>query len=337
MTRDIHSPANVVPEHYEYVETVYLGPEKVDKFGFSVTPEGATYHDVEGLLKSSKYFGNFHAKGTCDHCGARFVYGAVYDHIPSGDTIVVGNVCADTVFGSSSRRELDLKRAKDHVALARQKTRLGMAVASFLALHEGLESALSVNHAIARDLRGSLTCYGNLSPKQVELAFNVAKQVAEREAEVPVVYADVVEGTRVLTGRVLSTKFVENAYGGAIKMLLLTEQNEKVWGTAPTALLEQRVVRGDLVRFTASVERSKDDAKFGFFSRPRKAEMVETAEAGTVARLADEADYADLREALLPLCVSRDGREALREALQKREKAFADYATEKLFWTLAGY
>ena len=61
-----------------------------------------------------------------------------------------------------------------------------------------------------------------------------------------------------------------------------------VWGSIPQALYgknvilpdrsqgyENRAEVGDTVTLTANVEKSSDDESFGFFSRPRKASVVE--------------------------------------------------------------
>ena len=93
---------------------------------------------------------------------------------------------------------------------------------------------------------------------------------AQRDAEVAGV---VVEGRYVIEGTVLSTKWVENAYGESLKMLVRVEQSDgvvRLWGSVPAAIDPEI---GDVVRFTAAVETGRD-ADFGFFKRPTKAEVV---------------------------------------------------------------
>lgn len=338
MTRDIHSPANIRPEDYEYVEMVYLGPVPTDPvaaYNDRLGADGLTYHEASLEVAASPYEGNFKRKGTCDHCGARFFYGAIYAHLKSEDMLVVGNICADEVFGSSSKRELDLKRAKDVVRLARERTTLGRAIASFFALHEGLETALTVKHEVSHSLRGSLIRYGSLTDKQVELAFTIAQRVSDQEREVVHVHADVVPGLRDIQGRVLTKKFVDNAYGGALKMLVLTETDEKVWGTIPAALLDAKVQKGDIVKFKATIEVSENDPKFGFFSRPRKASIVQTVEAGEIERLLEDSTLEPLRVPLLALRVGREAQESLVVLLRAEGASWGQH--EERLWKLAGY
>jgi len=76
-----------------------------------------------------------------------------------------------------------------------------------------------------------------------------------------------------VTGTVLSTKWVDNKYGCTLKMLVEDRRGFKVFGSVPSALDN---VRGRSVSFTAALEPSKDDEKFGFFKRPTKATFIDT-------------------------------------------------------------
>lgn len=52
-----------------------------------------TYADIKDKIsKDSRYA----IKGTCDHCGAAFNYGAVYKHCETDEWAVVGHICATT-------------------------------------------------------------------------------------------------------------------------------------------------------------------------------------------------------------------------------------------------
>lgn len=81
-------------------------------------------------------------------------------------------------------------------------------------------------------------------------------------------------------GEVLSVKWKESPWGGALKMLVREARGFKLWGTVPAAISE--VKPGATISFVASSEPSKDDAGFGFFKRPRKAVVL----SGTPALLA---------------------------------------------------
>lgn len=140
------------------------------------------------------------------------------------------------------------------------------------------------------DMAQKLRRYGSLSVRQLNFFRKLIDQVKDGEdresrrksseeryqATNP---QDVAKGRYEMTGRVLSVKMVESPqWGPTEKMLVLTDNGFKVWGTTPRINDEDgrfiSLSRGDRVRFTARVEPS-DDAKFGFFSRPSKASKYE--------------------------------------------------------------
>lgn len=74
-----------------------------------------------------------------------------------------------------------------------------------------------------------------------------------------------------IEGEVLSLKWQRGNYGDTYKMLVKDARGFKVWGTVPSSI-DPEV--GQEVSFTATVEPSKDDAKFGFYKRPTQAVVV---------------------------------------------------------------
>jgi len=93
-----------------------------------------------------------------------------------------------------------------------------------------------------------------------------AKWAAEAEIAAPVP-----TGRVAVKGKVLMTKTVDGyAYNTLVhKMLVKDDSGFKVFGTVPNAI--SCVSKGDVVEFTATLEPSKDDPKFGFYKRPSKA------------------------------------------------------------------
>ena len=102
-----------------------------------------------------------------------------------------------------------------------------------------------------------------------------------------------VEGRRVITGKVISTKAVEGDYGTSYKMLVEEADGQRVYGSIASGLWDEveflgayrklawnetdgvmRKLVGMEVTFTATVEVSRDDKSFGFFKRPAKASIV---------------------------------------------------------------
>jgi len=107
------------------------------------------------------------------------------------------------------------------------------------------------------DLRSKLHEYGSLSEKQIT-AIRASLDRAAKSADCP-------SGRVMVQGEVVSTKCVESAYGMTVKMLVKAEEGFKVWCTVPSGL---SAAKGETVKFTATLEPSADDPKFGFGKRP---------------------------------------------------------------------
>ena len=128
--------------------------------------------------------------------------------------------------------------------------------------------------AVIRDIVWRLESRGTLSGPQVNclrsLVDRIAQRASEREGAL-----DCPTGRMTITGTVVSTKLVDSQYGPTLKMLIRHPDGWKVWGTVPRAIEEP--AKGDTVTLTATVERSRDDAKFGFYSRPTGATLTPQA------------------------------------------------------------
>lgn len=124
---------------------------------------------------------------------------------------------------------------------------------------------------------GSLTDKGNATLQRIydeRMATNAtreAQRAAERASATPWV-----AGRQTITGVILSTKSVENAFGGSFKMLVKREDGSKIFVAVPVSIEGQGggQLRGLWVTFDAKVEPSKDDPTFAFGSRPTKARAV---------------------------------------------------------------
>lgn len=81
----------------------------------------------------------------------------------------------------------------------------------------------------------------------------------------------------VVTGNVLSIKQEESYFGYTPsitwKMLVMSDENFKVWSTIPAAILGDVEV-GTKISFTATLTRSDKDSSFAFAKRPSKARIV---------------------------------------------------------------
>lgn len=117
--------------------------------------------------------GRFHHKGTCDHCGARFQYGAVFQDSVTGDYAVVGNTCARNDLNLSSSERLH-KHAVTLVTRAKSKARGDYRVA---ALAPNRRRVLGYDHRIVKEMYIRFRSDGYLTLKQWALAKKIANHV----------------------------------------------------------------------------------------------------------------------------------------------------------------
>jgi hypothetical protein len=138
-------------------------------------------------------------------------------------------------------------------------------------------------------LAASFERYGSLTERQEAALRRSLTQYAERQAQREVVpTSPIPEGRVTVTGTVLSVKWVENQFGGALKMLVQADAGWKVYGTVPASIAHIDALKGLRVTFTAKVE-PKEPA-FGFFSRPTNGAVL--GDANVVAPVAPVAPAA---------------------------------------------
>jgi hypothetical protein len=211
--------------------------------------------------------------GQCSTCGAHFLYGDVWVHVPTGEHIHLGHQCADkySLLVDRSAYQLALGRRQAAAAAQLQRVANWEARTAFLAAHPGLAEDLQQQHPILRDLSAKLTQYRSLSDKQVAFAAKLAAEVrnpapAEQHVAAPT-------GTVTVRGTVVSVKVHEGAYGTTLKMTVKVQTpagSWLAWGTVPTSL---DVTKGATVQFVATLQ-AGNDPHFVFFKRPRQAVVV---------------------------------------------------------------
>lgn len=312
MTRrtDLAAPTVIDPAAFVFAAGVYFGSNPGEDFD-ALLGEWMAEKNVDG--KAGWYSkkpvvlaafpplndaGNFVRKGTCDHCGAHFDWGSVYQHT-SGGHIVVGNVCADKTMDVPSRLELDVRRMKSRIAAQRETAR-NAAKAHAEAVAGGFTWLYTSTHenATLNDIARKCLAWGGITERQLALVRRIhdgtpaewevkkAAREAQRAADDAAALPVPVTSERVqVTGEVLTVKEQEayNPFGGVqwgpiptvLKMLVKTDAGYKLWGSLPRDLGNvDGGLKGKRIAFNAKIERSKDDAKFGFFSRPTKARVV---------------------------------------------------------------
>lgn len=274
---DVHRPSFLDPA--EYTEVGYFDLHHEDGGG-SID---------EGYSDKDSFLGNFAARGRCDHCGAGPLrYIVIFHHAPTDKIVTVGTRCAG-VLGLPSRSERERRAA---VETARRNLALATFRADarndavYLWLVEQVEE--NGNHGYGgfyHDLLSKCRRYGNLTENQVAAVERArdrdAEFAARRAAEAATIEGPLTEGRREIAGEIVSTKWQDSDFGGAMKMLVREDDGNKVWGTIPAALEAYDADTGSYswpdkgarIVFTATVTRSDDDEHFGFFKRPTNARV----------------------------------------------------------------
>lgn len=287
---DVHSPTNLVTEDYEFILVGDNSP--VPGVPSWIMQYGDFGLETSRRIASSDKLGR--SVWQCHHCGSRLRYFAVLAHV-SGDYIVVGETCLENRF---ERATVDFQKTRKQAELDRGKQRIKGLIADFVSANPDLDfmqfgghknvdqynetcPAGSLNNDFIADVSRKFAAYGELSERQVDAVRRALVRDDERAARTaaePVeIKVPVVVGKVQITGKVLSTKWVENDFGGSLKMLVRDDRGFKVWGTVPAALIPNSDVNpvGQEVIFSATVEASRDDDSFGFFKRPTKASYIQ--------------------------------------------------------------
>jgi hypothetical protein len=296
---DVHRPGAIVPANYEQVTTYSLATMEA---GWPVPSIGITCeldrrvvdadgkivrngeHDAHGECCTVAIHAKAHAAGVrvfgcpgkCGVCGAAFIYGSVWKHIPTGEYVHLGHDCADKYELLVDASAWELANGRVRAAAAREcaKARNAEERAAFLAKHEGLAEALQVEHHIIADIAARFQSAHTLSEKQVALVLKLAHEVknpkpAETHVPAPT-------GKTTFTGEIVSVKTVESQYGLATKVTVKVTTDAGVWlawGTCPAKLFfdeEGRAIelRGRKAEFTATLEAGREP-HFVFMKRPR--------------------------------------------------------------------
>ncbi len=267
-----------------------------------------------------------HANNGCASCGAHYAYGSVFfspvhSHGPELDIIAIGHDCASNLFGLENLAAKQKREVTRLRKVRKTKEKFEAQVATDPELAATFELSFTgnpVDHpkdgtflqgtgaGIVYDIFHKGSRWGSISEKQADLVKKIAREhaewqtrKAEKEAERGPV-EDVPEGRVEVIGTIISTKWVDNDFGGAFKMLVESDEGHwRVWGTLPAKIdstlrhMNDEVrdhnwnrtedflpgfdFKGSKVRFTAAIEPSKDDKTFGFYSRPTKPELIEAA------------------------------------------------------------
>lgn len=233
--------------------------------------------DYQEATDKSDKDSRFHQKGTCDHCGAHFNYGAAFKN-EQGEIAIVGNVCASTKLNLTSHEYAD-QQLRRTVQAAKTKIKNEKWMQQFKIDEPEVFAALHYNNAICLDICGNVRRYNNITPRQKELVLKIYRNreaTEAREQKRKDEYdnaSEVREGRFEIKAEVLGFKTIDGPYGSSLKMIIRTEEGWKAYGTVPGSL---DCVKGSIIQFTAAFQASQDDPKFAIFKRPSKSQVLDT-------------------------------------------------------------
>lgn len=326
---DVHRPGAIIPAHYECVLSFSLssmeGGWPVPSHGINceldhrrwvkdadgkercINGEHAPGRQccVIGFRQSGAVFARDGGPGKCDVCGAAFVHGDLWRHIPTGELIFLGHDCAEKyeMLADRSEYELAMGRLRRAAAVECEKARRAEERATFLDAHPGLSAALDREgeHYILADLAAKFREYRVLSDKQIALVQKIIHELDNPQAAEVNIPAPT--GKVTFRGTVVSSKVMEGPYGRSIKATVKVTTPTGVWlawGTEPASILDQlnrhqERKRGYEVELTATLKAGREP-HFAIMSRPRgkvvkfACENPETCEGCQRAALGD-AEY----------------------------------------------
>jgi hypothetical protein len=272
------------PEDWHFAAIVYLHPpgsEEYADFWADCLQEMAGDNNSTGdviwgwdeAVKHAAKDSRFMEKGTCDHCGTHFRYGAAYINA-AGEYAIVGNQCASRNLNLTAHEYQD-KKIRRSVKAAKTRIEGEMALAT---LAPNRRIALDFDHHIIKNIKSNFRTWRSLSLKQWALVKKIAMEAAEKaearanEPEPVEIPLEMLKDRHIISGVILSTKTVDTGYGLVTKMLVRADLGFKIWGTCPLSI-EFECDAGDRIIFTASILTADNDKCFGYFKRPSKASI----------------------------------------------------------------
>lgn len=265
---DIHRPGAMNSSDYIVLALIYVF-EDVDNEGnifmnAEMEPLSGRFEELDCPMESTW---EGHKRMVCDHCGHSVKWTCIIEHKSTGQILEVGRDCVKRFL--TINWTLTEKIIRDRIDGKNNIQR-------WLRIHPDQTELMAwaeSDNGIAGDMRRKLYRYGSLSDKQIEFMKKLHQEQIERVAMLAAkVICDCPEGKIEVCGKVVSIKTVENPFsrwGSITKMLIEDPRGFKVWGTKPESIYDAQ--KGDLVRFSATIERSEKDASFGIFKRPTKA------------------------------------------------------------------
>lgn len=311
---DTHRPSVINPADYEYVAFDHAKIENLGDCDYILAQRAIK--EAHMKRTGGTYSGHDHG-GNCGICGnANAIYTATFYHAPSNSYLRVGQDCAEKLdmsgldwneFRKTVGNALEARAGKKKAQALLEEAGCSEAWAISLAerpacdcfghgsdfyqlLHSNQCERNYAAETTIKDIVANVVKYGNLSEPKANYLKVLVDQIKNRPALAAKYAAEAAAaapcptGRVVITGTVLKVKEFASAFGSrysryaepatVYKIIVKDDSGFRVYGTRPSGIQAER---GDRLTFTATVEPSKDDAKFGFYKRPAKAAALPKA------------------------------------------------------------
>jgi ribosomal protein L9 len=220
---------------------------------------------------------------SCQYCSTGIRY-KFYLQSQDGNNFFVGSDCIYksgdqglTTIVKLERNRLDKekreakRRQAQEQRQAQKEAILKSKIDSFYEQNESIKDVLdwaSNSTGVARSIMDNLKVWGSLTEKQIQFLCKLHLDSQKVAVNCP-------QGKQIVEGTVRSFRLVAGFHGATVlKMTVDANDGYCVFGTVPSKF--KNVVAGDRVRFIANIQPSDKDQSFGFFSRPSKAEVIQS-------------------------------------------------------------
>lgn len=284
---DIHRPATINPEDYEYVSMYVFSNDPADEMANAENRVIFRSH----LEKTGGKFASHEHGGTCHVCGSTAITLATYYHKPSNEYIQMGEKCHEKMFDDKNLFK-NFKKGKERI----QRKAIAKEILKDAGLIQALEISEMEDKSFSEDyperriqinrkdtignMVHTLINFGNLTEKQWIFLRNLVDQfnnhlsIEEKKKEDYEKALDCPEGKVEFEAEIVSVKIQESYYGSEIKALYLSKDGWKVYGTLPSKIKRENEydklsdLKGIKVKLSGEITRSDKDKKFGFIKRP---------------------------------------------------------------------
>lgn len=276
---DCHRPGAIIPANYEPVLGYNCATTQdgwpVPSFGIVCELDRRTYNYDGSLLANGAHntpdqpvcctteahrraheagVAVYGSPGKCGVCGAWYIYGELWLHVPTGEYVHMGHDCASKyeLMMDRSAAELANNRARAAVATQIRKAERAEEREAFLAAHPEVADAFTLGDAasdqrarrVIADIAARFVQFCSLSDKQIAYLAKLADEI--RNPAPDEVKVDAPTGKAEFTGTIVSAKLVPGyayeTYDWKVTIKVDTGAGIWLaWGTATRALLDVAV------------------------------------------------------------------------------------------------